>query len=109
MTTNKQKFNLMYKQDKNKPNSKEDISKLTKIPIKFLDEIYDRGIGAWKTNPSSVRKIKGIKIPKEAWGISRIYAFVVKRKQAVLDFDLDISSDIRKYQRKEKEKEKEII
>jgi hypothetical protein len=103
MTTNKQKFNLMYLRDKNEPNSKEEISKLTKIPIKFLNEIYDRGVGAWETNPSSVRRVKGKKIPKEAWAMARIYAFVVKRKQGVLDFDLDISSDIRKYQRKEKE------
>jgi len=104
MTTNKQKFNLMYLRDKNEPNSKEEISKLTKIPIKFLNEIYDRGVGAWETNPSSVRRVKGKKIPKEAWAMARIYAFVVKRKQGVLDFDLDISSDIRKFQRKEKEK-----
>ena len=41
MTTNKQKFNLMYKQDKNEPNSKEDISKLTKISMKFLDEMIE--------------------------------------------------------------------
>ena len=104
MTTNKQKFNLMYKQDKNQSNSKEDISKLAKIPIKFLDEIFSRGIGAWKTSPSSVRKVKGVKIPKEAWAIARIYAFIVKRKQGVLNFDLDISSDIRKYQKEKKEK-----
>jgi len=103
--TNKQKFNIIYKnKDKNQPNSKEDISRLTKIPMKFLDEIYDRGIGAWETNPESVRRVKGKKIPKEAWAMARIYAFIVKRKEGGLDFDLDVSSDIRKYQKKEKEK-----
>ena len=102
--TNKQKFNIIYKQDKNQANSKEDISRLTKIPMKFLDEVYDRGIGAWETNPQSVRKIKGVKLPKEAWAISRVYAFIVKRKEGGLDFDLDILSDIRKYKKKQKEK-----
>ena len=105
MLTNKQKFNIIYKnKDKNQSNSKEDISRLTKIPMKFLDEVYDRGVGAWESNPESVRRVKGKKIPKEAWAMARVYAFVVKRRQGVLDFDLDISSDIRKYQRKEKDK-----
>jgi hypothetical protein len=99
MTTNKQKFNLMSKQDKNQPNSKEDIFKLTKIPIKFLDEIYSRGIEAYENTTKNIKKI-----PKEAWAMARIYAFVVKRRQGALDFDLDVSSDIRKFQRKEKEK-----
>ncbi len=102
--TNKQKFNIIYKQDKNQANSKEDISRLTKIPIKFLNEVYDNGIGAWKTNPESVRKVKGVKLPKEAWAMARVYAFIVKRKEGGLDFDLDISSDIRKYKKKQKEK-----
>ncbi len=102
--TNKQKFNIIYKQDKNQANSKLDISKLTKIPMKFLDEVYDNGIGAWKTNPQSVRKVNGVKIPKEAWAMARIYAFIVKRKEGRLDFDLTISSDIRKYKKQQKEK-----
>lgn len=100
MTTNKQKFNLMYKQDKNEPNSKEDISKLTKIPIKFLNEIYDRGLKAYENTTKNIKK----KVNENSYAYGRIYAFVVKRKQGVLDFDLDISSDIRKFQRKEKEK-----
>jgi len=104
MVSNKQKFNKMYKQPLNQPNSKEDISRLTKIPMKFLDEVYDRGAGAWKTNPESVRRINGKKLPQDAWSQARVYAFVVKRKEGTLDFDLDISSDIRKYQKKQKEK-----
>ena len=42
VVTNKQKFNLKYKQPKNQPNSKKDISKLTGIPMKILDQVYDR-------------------------------------------------------------------
>ena len=100
MTTNKQKFNLMYKQDKNEPNSKEDISKLTKISMKFLDEIYDRGLKAYENTTKNIKK----KVNENAYAFGRVYAFVVKRRQGVLDFDLDISSDIRKYQREKKDK-----
>ena len=103
--TNKQKFNIIYKnKDKNQPNSKLDISRLTKIPMKFLDEVYDRGAGAWKSNPSSVRRVNGKKLSQDAWSYSRVYAFIVKRKEGRLDFDLDISSDIRKYKKQQKEK-----
>ena len=51
MATNKQKFNMKYKQPKNQANSKKDISKLTKIPMSILDEVYDRGLAAHKNNP----------------------------------------------------------
>ena len=46
--TNKQKFNEKYKQPKNQPNSKKDISKLTGIPMSILDDVCDRGEGAFK-------------------------------------------------------------
>ena len=99
MSSYKQKFNKIYNQPLNQPNSKEDISKLTKIPIRFLDDVYDNGIGAWKTNPESVRKVKGIKMSPQQWAMARVYAFVVKRKLGNLNFDLDISSNIRKYKK----------
>ena len=102
--TNKQKFNIIYKQDKNQANSKEDISRLTKIPMKFIEEVFSRGEGAWKSNPQSVRKVNGKKLSAVAWAFSRIYAWIVKRKEGRLDFDLDVSSDVRKYKKQQKEK-----
>ncbi len=102
--TNKQKFNIIYKQDKNQANSKLDISKLTKIPMKFIEEVFSRGEGAWKSNPQSVRRVNGKKLSAVAWAYSRIYAWIVKRKEGRLDFDLDISSDVRKYKKQQKEK-----
>jgi len=73
--TNKQKFNEKYNQRKNQANSKKDISKLTKIPISILDDVYDRGMGAYKTNPQSVRP--SVKSPQQ-WAMARVYSFVVK-------------------------------
>ena len=85
--TNKQKFNMKYKQPKNQANSKKDMSKLTGIPIKILDEVYDRGLAAHKNNPESVRSLSGKKIggkslkgkmSAQQWGFSRLYSFLVK-------------------------------
>ena len=44
--------------------SKSDISKISKIPMSILDDVYDRGIGAYKSNPQSVRTKAGKKDPK---------------------------------------------
>tara|TARA_R100001129_G_scaffold9729_3_gene6711 strand:- start:937 stop:1278 length:342 start_codon:yes stop_codon:yes gene_type:complete len=85
--TNKQKFNEKYNQPKNQSNSKKDISKLTGIPMKILDDVYDRGLGAHRSNPESVRSLSGKKVggkslkgkmSAQQWAISRVYSFVVK-------------------------------
>jgi len=90
--TNKNKFNIKYKQPKDQPNSKKDISKLTGIPIKILDQVYDRGVGAFKNNPKSVRP--SVKSP-EQWAMARVYAFVVKGK-TWQTADKDLADKVRK-------------
>ena len=77
MPTNKQKFNKKYKQPINQPNSKKDISKLTGISMSILDDVFDRGVGAFKTNRGAVRK--SVKSP-EQWAFGRIYSFVMKQQ-----------------------------
>ena len=72
--TNKQKFNKRYKQPLNKSNSKKDISKLTGISMSILNKVYDRGMGAYRTNPSSVRP--SVKSPQQ-WAMARVYSFAV--------------------------------
>jgi len=84
--TNKQKFNKRYGQKLNQPNSKKDISKLTGISMKILDDVYDRGMGAYKTNPSSVRK--SVTSPQQ-WSMARVYSFAVGgRTRQTADKDL---------------------
>jgi len=84
--TNKQKFNKKYKQKLNEPNSKKDISKLSGVSMSILDDVYYRGLGAFKTNPSSVRK--SVTSPQQ-WAMARIYSFVVGGKtQKTADADL---------------------
>lgn len=86
--TQKTEYNKRHGFKPDTPHSKQDISKISKIPKKVLDEVYDRGIGAYKTNPTSVR-MKGTykkdvkaplsrKLPKEQWAHSRVLSFVNK-------------------------------
>jgi len=102
--TNKNKFNIKYKQPKDQPNSKKDISKLTGIPIKILDQVYDRGLMAHKNNPQSVRSLSGKKVggkslkgkmSAQQWSMSRVYAFVVKGK-TWQTADKDLADKVRK-------------
>ena len=75
MSTNKQEYNKRHKFKKEEPHSKQEISKISKISMKVLDQVYDNGIGAFKTNPSSVRpQVKS----KEQWAMARVYSFVNK-------------------------------
>lgn len=84
--TNKQKFNKKYKQKLNEPNSKKDISKLSGVSMSILDDVYYRGMAAYKTNPGSVRK--SVTSPQQ-WAMARVYSFVVGGKtQKTADADL---------------------
>ena len=73
MSTYKQKFNLKYKQPKDKSNSLEDISRLTGFKKSGLQTIFNKGIGAFRTRPDSVRK--GI-TSEDQWAMARVYAAV---------------------------------
>lgn len=86
MKTNKEKFNIKHGQDSETSNSLSKIAKLSGISKSILQEVYNRGVGAWKTNPQSVRLKSGKKDPtaprsakmtKEQWGIARVYSFVM--------------------------------
>jgi len=72
--TNKMKFNRRYGQADNKSNSKSIISKKTGISMSILDKVYDRGMGAYRSNPSSVRP--SVKSPQQ-WAMARVYSFAV--------------------------------
>ena len=83
--TNKMKFNKKYGQKLQEPNSKKDISKLTGVSMKILDDVYYRGMGAFKTNPSSVRK--SVTSPQQ-WALARVNSFIKGKTQKTADADL---------------------
>lgn len=71
MATWKEKYNKKYGYEKSKSNSLSDISKDTGVSKKGLQQIYNKGIGAYKTNPQSVRPNV---TSKEQWAMARVYS-----------------------------------
>lgn len=69
-----------------KPYSLDELSDISGYDVNILKDVYDRGIGAYKTNPQSVR-MKGtfkkgvnapmsMKLSKEQWAYARLYSFL---------------------------------
>ena len=78
----KQKYNKKYGNDLEESNSLSEISEDTGVSKKGIQKIYNKGIGAYKTNPSSVRpNVKS----KEQWAQARVYSAVMGGKAAKVD------------------------
>jgi hypothetical protein len=50
-----------------------EISKVTKIPLKILQTIYNRGLAAWRTGHRPGAS-------PQAWGYARVHSYVMKGK-----------------------------
>jgi len=80
--TYKDKYNKKYNYKKGTAHSLEEISEDTGVSMKGLKQIYNKGIGAYKTNPASVRpNVKS----KEQWAKARVYSAVMGGKAADVD------------------------
>ena len=68
-----------------------ELAKATDLPLQALQEVFDRGVGAWKSNPESVRLKKDFsknpnlgayprsaRLSKEQWAYARVYSFIDK-------------------------------
>ena len=64
-----QKFRKLYPGVKSLP----EIAKATKIPLKTIKTIYNRGLAAWRTGHRPGAS-------PQAWGYARVHSFVVKGK-----------------------------
>lgn len=83
--TRRESFLKKFKVE-DKPYSIKELSKISSVPIRILQEVYNRGVGAYKTNPTSVRLkgsyVKNVKAPmrkklsKEQWGMARVFSFL---------------------------------
>lgn len=71
--TYKQKFNKKYGFVKDRSHSLTDISKITGYELEGLKTIYKKGIGAYRTNPQSVRP--NVHSPQQ-WAMARVLASV---------------------------------
>jgi len=77
--TYKNKFNKKYGLPKDKSHSLSSISKLTGYKRSGLQTIYNKGVGAYRTNRGAVRK--NVTSP-EQWGQARVFAAVNKSSKA---------------------------
>lgn len=78
----KEKYNKKYNNSKDVSNSLSDISKDTGVSMKGLQQIYNKGIGAYKTNPESLRPNV---TSKEQWAMARVYSAVMGGKASEVD------------------------
>jgi len=83
VVTYKDKFNKKYGFPKGTSHSLSEISKLTGYKLAGLKIIFNKGVGAFRGDRSSVRP--SVKSP-EQWAYARVYAAVdPKSKAAVVD------------------------
>jgi hypothetical protein len=98
--------------------SLEEVSKITSVPMDILQEVYNRGIGAYKTNPQSVRLkgsfVKNVaapmskKLSKEQWAMARVMMDkVAKVKKEVLELEevLEFESEEKEVEMKEEKEQ----
>jgi len=107
MTTNREKFLRKHGLPMDTHLSLIEISKKAEMPLNALRKVYDRGIGAYKTNPESVRLRPGTKygpaykknvtapasakLSPEQWAYGRVYAFVMKTPKVFKGADRDVA------------------
>ena len=102
VVTNSQAFKKKHGIPETQSLSLSKVASLSGISQPILQEVYNRGIGAYKTNPTSVRMkdtfVKGIdspmslKLSKEQWAMARVYSFVMKRKGTWGSHDADLAA-----------------
>jgi hypothetical protein len=96
VVTYKDKYNRKYNYPKNTSHTLKEISKDTNVSMKGLRQIYNKGIGAYKTNPSSVRpNVKS----KEQWAMARVYSAVMGGKASKVDSNelkMNVGGGVRK-------------
>lgn len=101
MLTNKQRFLKLHNLPKDSSLSMEQMSELSGFPVDALIEVYEKGLGAYHTNPQSVR-MKGsykknvdapmsMKLSPQQWAAARVYAFLMKTKKVFHKADKHIA------------------
>jgi len=71
--TYKNKFNIKHGYKKDESHSLKEIAKISGYKLSGLKIIFNKVIGAYKTNPQSVRP--QVKSP-EQWAYARVYASI---------------------------------
>lgn len=91
MITHRQHFLRKHGLSEDRSYSLTELSKISKVPLAALKECFNRGVGAWKNNPQSVRLKKDFsknpnmsayprsaRLTKEQWAYARVYSLLDK-------------------------------
>jgi hypothetical protein len=105
--TNKQQVLRKLGYPPNTSLSIKELAEILDLPEEALQEVYNRGTGAWKSslssvrlkkdyskNPDTARYPRSARLSKEQWSFARVYAFINKSKKVFYGADADIA---RKY------------
>jgi len=91
--TYREQFLKAFELPKDTQLSLKEIADLSGIKKSILQQVFNRGVGAWKNNISSVR-LKGTfeknpdvgrfprsaRLPKEMWAFARVFSFIMGGK-----------------------------
>ena len=107
MKTNREKFLERHNLPADTHLSLNEIAKYSKMPLSALRKVFNRGIGASKTNLQSVRLKPGTKygpafkknvdapasakLSPEQWAYGRVYSFVMKTNSVFKGADRDVA------------------
>lgn len=103
--TNRLKFFRRHNLPSNSHLSINEIASYSGMPAAALRKVYEKGLGAYHTNPESVR-VKGsfkkdpsaplsVKLSPQQWGMARLYAFVMKTPKVFYGADRHIAEQYR--------------
>ena len=101
MKTNREAFLSKHGLPSDTSLSLMEISRLSGMPFSALKAVYNKGLGAYHTNPESVR-LQGSfkkdpsaplsrKLSPQQWGLARVYAFVQKTPKVFGKADREIA------------------
>jgi len=105
MPTNRERFLAKHGLAKDASLSLTEIASYAKMPVAALKKVYEKGLGAYHTNPESVR-LKGSftkdpsaplsrKLSPQQWAYARVYAFVMKTPKVFYNADREIAEKYR--------------
>jgi hypothetical protein len=101
MPTNRERFLSKHGLAKDTSLSLSEIASYARMPLAALKKVYEKGLGAYHTNPESVR-VQGSfkkdpsaplsrKLSPQQWAYARVYAFVMKTPKVFYKADREIA------------------
>lgn len=106
MITHREHFLKKHGLATDKHHSLAELASVAKVPLSALQEVYNRGTGAWKNNISSVRLKKDFsknynmsayprsaRLTKEQWSYARVYSWL-DRGTTYYTADADIANKV---------------